>query len=50
MITEAPNSHASSAEENEIIDALENTSDQETEENAEKLKKNVNTANELKES
>ena len=49
-MTEAPRNPASSAEESEIIDALENTSDQETEENAEKLKKNVNTANELKES
>jgi hypothetical protein len=49
-MTTNPETPANPVEESEIIDALENTSDQETEENAEKLKKNVNTANELKES
>lgn len=49
-MTTNPETPANPVEESEIIDALENTSDQETEENAEKLKKNVSTTHEIKES
>jgi hypothetical protein len=49
-MTTNPETPANPVEEGEIIDALENTSDQETEENAEKLKKNVSTTHEIKES
>lgn len=50
MTTEAPNSHASLAEEKEIVATLENLSDKETEERAEKLKKRVWITNQLRES